>query len=322
MPTHLAVAIVARHATDALAQARALPAQVTLVEYRLDMMQQVDVPRLAAETPLPAIFTCRPVAQGGQFSGSEAERRHILQQALATPHLVDVELDTLPALHPFIRHPQQVIGSQHDFAGMLKDWETLEKQMRTRGAGIAKLVGMAATVDDVLSPLTWLARATQPGIAIAMGPAGVATRLLAPRFPAAFLTFASLATRSAPGQVPVTALIHDYGFEHIARAHPLLVIFTPQPVPWEQVQRFRQALTRHIPHPQAWLLPLPVTQISPPLLQALRLARVAGAFRLPGVNAVGPLQNIVAWDLTSSQARTSSEFLSPRATLAFFSQGL
>ena len=150
MPTHLAVAIVAQNTQDALAQARSLPAAVTLVEYRLDSMAQVDVAALAAQTPLPAIFTCRPVGQGGQFSGSEAERHHILHQALSTRHWVDVELDALPTLRPHIRQPKRVIGSHHDFTGMFTQWAELEAQIRARGAGIAKLVGMATDRKSVV----------------------------------------------------------------------------------------------------------------------------------------------------------------------------
>ncbi len=327
MPTHLAVAIVATDTGDALAQARSLPLAVTLVEYRLDMMAAVDVAALTKQTPLPAIFTCRPISQGGRFDGPEADRRMILKQALSTGHLVDVELDALPALAPFIDHPARVIGSHHHFEGMLGDWGDLSERIRASGAGIVKLVGMAASEADVLPPLAWLAHENNPAIGIAMGAAGVATRLLAPRFPAAFLTFASLATVSAPGQIHVREMIDLYGFQRIERADPLLVMLTPDPVPWEQVHRYRRALKRRFSGGDPWLLPLPVTTFHVGLLQALRLARVHGVFRLPEIDTVFDLQSqgldfrAHAWRLSQTPPASFPDYSDPDALMAFFSQG-
>ncbi len=284
MTTHLAVAIVADTPAQALEQARSLPDAVSLVEYRLDMMTAPDVALLASQTPVPAIFTCRPRAQGGHFSGSENERRQLLRQALATGHVVDIEMDTLAALAGDIRQPERVIGSWHDFQGMPQDWAGLEKDIRALGAGIAKLVGLASTNADALPPLSWLAHAAGPAIGIAMGAEGVATRLLAPRFPNAFLTFASLATASAPGQIHVRDMIERYGFQHIADADPLLVMFTPDPVPWEEVERYRHAMNRYFVRGKPWLLPIPTSEVSLELLGALQLARAYGSIRMSELN--------------------------------------
>jgi len=327
MSTRLAVAIVAADTADALAQARALPPSVTLVEYRLDMMAEADVALLAEQTPVPAIFTCRPRSQGGRFDGSETERRSILKQALATGHLVDIEMETLPELADSISDPARVIGSQHDFGGMLGDWGSWGQHILARGAGIVKLVGMAASTDEVLPPLAWLARAPHPAIAIAMGPSGVATRLLAPRFPAAFLTFASLTNASAPGQIHVRDLIDLYGFQHIERADPLLALLTPDPVPWEQVHRYRRAMSRRFSHGHPWLLPIPVKEIHAGLLLSLQLARVSGVLRLPGMPlspelpAYGFDSQAHAWDLASSPPRQFFAAPDPDAVMAFFFQG-
>lgn len=321
MSAHLAVAIVAATSSDALAQARSLPAAVSLVEYRLDSMDEVDVARLAHQSPIPAILTCRPQTQGGHFAGSERERLTILRQALATNALVDIEMTTLPALADAITRPQRIIGSHHDFSGMLGDWNSLEEHIGAMGAGIIKLVGMAATEADTLTPLAWLARTPRRAIGIAMGAAGLATRLLAPRFPRAFLTFASLQTASAPGQLPVQELIEAYGFFRIAQAEPLWVLLTPSPPPWPQVQAYRQALRND----SAWLLPIPVTQVNAGLMLALRLARVHGVMRMPAVpttpdlSAYGFAPQAHAWELRPS-GRFSLEPLSPTTFIAFFTQ--
>jgi len=290
MSTHLAVAIVADTPAQALAQARTLPSQVSLVEYRLDMMATPEVELLAEQTPIPAIFTCRPISQGGHFAGDEGARQNILKRALATGHLVDIEAGAVSALCPYIRDWNKIIISWHDFAHMPADWRERGEEMRSLGPGIIKLVGMARSGQDVLPPLAWLAEVSHPAIAIAMGPAGVATRLLAPRFAHAFLTFAALAQTSAPGQVHVQELIAQYGFSHIADADPLLIMFTPDPVPWPQVQSYRRAVAEHL-GPRAWLLPIPAPEIHHQLLTAARLARAHGAWRLPGTELVAGLHD-------------------------------
>jgi len=327
MSAHLAVAIVAETPLQALELARTLPPAVSLIEYRLDMMKKVDVALLAAQTPLPAIFTCRPESQGGRFAGSEAERLRILREALKTGHLVDVEMETLPLLADAISAPARVIGSQHDFEGMLGDWSALEMRIRALGPGVIKLVGMARDENDVLIPLAWLSRTSGPGIGIAMGAAGVVTRLLAPRFPRAFLSFASLNEASAPGQTHVRDMTDMYGFHRIANPHPLLVMLTPDSRPWEQVERYREAMTRHFTRARPWLLPIPVRELHPGLMLALRLAGVTGVFRLPEVEVSPKLRAYgfdpqdFSWDLTGSQFRGSSQPPQPDEVMTFLSQG-
>ncbi len=268
---HLAVAIVASDPAEALDKARDLPSEVTLAEFRLDWMTRVDVPRLARETPIPAIFTCRPSWEGGHFQGSERERLEILRQALQTSHWVDIELTTWEK-HPSLREARaRIILSKHDFQGMLRDWPGWERRMRHLGAGVAKLVGMAHEVRDVLPPLTWLHQAQGPAIAIAMGEAGVATRLLAPRFGRAFLTFASLDQASAPGQISVADWVQRYGFRQTLTATSFFVVFTPPPIPWDKIQALRQELAARHPQERTWVLPIPASP-TPELRQALQLA--------------------------------------------------
>ncbi len=326
MSTRLAVAIVADSPSEALEQARALPTTVTLVEYRLDLMTWIDVPLLAGRTPIPAIFTCRRKDQGGGFTGSERERLQILKQALATKHLVDIEMDALPQLVSSHR-TGKVIGSWHDFQGMLRDWGSLGLRIHALGADVLKLVGMAADEDDVLPPCSWLSQTPYPAIGIAMGAAGVATRLLAPRFPSAFLTFASLDQTSAPGQIHVQEIVAQYGFSRIADADPLLIMLTPDPAPWEQVQRYRQAIERGFTRGKPWLLPIPTKTFHPGQALALRLARAAGVIRLPEVavspelSAYGFASQAHAWDITSSQIRSFFDLPTPETVMTFFSQG-
>ncbi len=284
MATHLAVSIVAADPDEALNKAYSLPSEVTLAEYRLDMMQWVDVQQLAAETPIPAIFTCRPPQEGGYFQGSEKERQQILREALKTGHWVDLEWETLDAFSSLSIPQAQIIGSHHDFQTMLCDWSTWERKLRGLGARVIKLVGMAQTEDDVYAPLAWLSQARGPSVAIAMGVAGVATRLLAPRFPRAFLTFASLDQTTAPGQVSVHEWAHRYGFTQTADADPLLVLLTSEPIPWNVVETMRHEARIRFPERRPWVLPIPTRRMTRRLLRTLHLARVDQVLFLPDVD--------------------------------------
>ena len=54
-----------------------------LVELRLDSVSDPDVPGALAGRRRPVIVTCRPAWEGGEFRGSEEERRRLLTDALA-----------------------------------------------------------------------------------------------------------------------------------------------------------------------------------------------------------------------------------------------
>ena len=280
--TYLAVPIAARDTAAALAQARAVADIAAVVEYRLDLMADFDLPALLAASPLPAIITCRASNQGGGFPGTESERRHILREAihLAAP-FVDVESEALPELANLRRGRTRLIGSLHDFAGMPGDWASAGWRLRAMGADIIKLVGTAQRADDVLPPLAWLYALDAPGIAIAMGAHGIATRLLAPRFPAAFLSFGASDRATAPGQLDVHEMAASFAFHAIADANPCFVVLTSSPIPWHLVNDYRQALAQT--GSQSLLLPLPVERFTPGLLIALRLARISGVACLPDV---------------------------------------
>jgi hypothetical protein len=130
-------------------------------------------------------------------------------------------------------------------------------------------------------------------VAIAMGRAGMATRLLAPRFPRAFLTFASLDRATAPGQVSVQDWLDHFGFQQTAEADPLLVAFTPDPIPWPRIDALRHKARTAGRAP--WVLPIPVQQLTTDLLRALQLAGVVAVTRLSGVAVdTGPAAHIPA----------------------------
>jgi len=249
-------------------------------------MSDFDLPRLLAESPLPAIITCRHPAQGGQFAGSERERQQVLHQAivLGAP-FVDVEWETLPAFNDTPHPRTRIIGSHHDFQGMLGDWASTGLRIRKLGADIVKLVGTAQQSDDVLTPLTWLHDLAAPGVGIVMGADGAASRILAPRFDQAFLSFAASGKSTASGQIQAVELEEKFGYSQLAGAAPLLVILTPEPIAWDVIETYRRALRSYSqPTPtRAHILPVPAQVLSPGLLLSLLLARVHGILCLPSV---------------------------------------
>jgi 3-dehydroquinate dehydratase type I len=331
--THLAVAVAAASTDAALARAAAVADRATLVEYRLDSMADFDLERLIAASPLPAIITCRPAEEGGHFPGSEQERRAVLHEAVVRgAAFVDAEATVLPELAARSRPRTRLIGSRHDFTGMIGDWATAGWHLRARGADIVKLAGMATHPDDVLTPLAWLDRLDGPGIGIAMGEHGLATRLLAPRFRCAFLTFAAAtdATATAPGQLAVTTLVDDFGFWQVATAAPLILLLTPAPVPWNLVAAYRALLADRpaLTGQRPWLLPLPAAILSPGLWLACRLARAEAIVCLPEVErrpelaAYGVDPTVLAWQFPTDGGSTAVRVCAHAEHLAEFIRDL
>jgi len=149
-----------------------------LIEIRADAVApgELDTATVLARRARPVVFTCRSVREGGLWRGSEDERLRLLEDAFARGvEWIDIEWDTKLDLDP-----SRVVVSRHDFEGSL-DLDAILSSLRTREAAVQKL---ARTVSDSREALALLALAAQekrPTIAIGMGAAGVASRLLAER---------------------------------------------------------------------------------------------------------------------------------------------
>src|SRR4051794_5675734 len=168
------------------------------VELRLDRFEEpFDLGVLLRERgSLPVVATLRPPAQGGRCPLPADERLAVLVRAAELgAEYVDLEYDAAtPAALAAVRAAgARVIVSRHDFAampgGLADEWWP---DLVASGADIVKVVGTAATVLDAWEVFRVFARADRPTIAIAMGPAGLLTRVLALRAPTCFLTYAAL----------------------------------------------------------------------------------------------------------------------------------
>lgn len=230
---HLAVAIAAPDTAAALHAMQQAAGRADLAELRLDLMDEFDLAALLAGRPLPVIVTCRPLREGGRWPGDEAGRLAVLRQAAALgADYVDLEWDAAGEMASLDRSRTRVILSRHDFATMPDDLAVQADRLWQAGPDAVKLVGMAQRLADCAPVLRLLAEATRPTIAIAMGPHGLPSRLLAFRYPHALLSFAAPdpsgpAGSTAPGQLSLGAMRDLYRVQKITPHSALVGLLAP-----------------------------------------------------------------------------------------------
>lgn len=206
-----------------------------LVEWRVDLIAEEAglIERLIRESPLPCIVTCRPASEGGEYEGSEMERIALLEHIglHGRPRYVDVELaayarsaNVRQKVRLAVRHPDQLremvtglILSSHDFSGRPADLtKRVLAMVEDEACEVVKVAWMARSVRDNLEAFDILSARHKPTIAICMGPFGLMSRVLAPKF-GGLVTFASMARggETAPGQVSIEELRGLYRFDAI-----------------------------------------------------------------------------------------------------------
>lgn len=211
--------------TERLAgQARAATGTADLVEWRVDafaeslgsesLARTAGLIREAAGRPL--IATLRTAAEGGAFSDDEAYFQLVGRlMVLDAVSLVDVESARTAAGRCLARAGElgmPVIASHHDVTGTpsVDRMVGLLAAMEAGGAQVCKLAVMAHSSADTARLL--LATATRqqdagvPLLTMAMGPAGLASRLVGHLFGSCATFAANDGIGSAPGQPSVDAL--------------------------------------------------------------------------------------------------------------------
>jgi 3-dehydroquinate dehydratase / shikimate dehydrogenase len=214
-----------------------------IVELRLDCLDEDELgaalsqlPQLFEETPRPFIFTFRPAGQGGRRSLGDGERADFwrtLAERLrgakadswpAARAFADIELDLFESAHgetlsdvfsELLRADRlRLICSHHDFQGTPADLGPLFERMKRTPARVLKVATQAERITECVAVLRLLEPARREGrevIAVAMGEAGLLTRVLAPSR-GAYLTYGSLdaARATAPGQTSARELRELY----------------------------------------------------------------------------------------------------------------
>jgi 3-dehydroquinate dehydratase/shikimate dehydrogenase len=201
--------------TAALRDARDRADGADLVELRLDTVSDPDVAAALAGRQRPVIVTCRAAWEGGSFKGSEDERRRLLGQAIEQgAEFVDIEWQA--RFEDLIARTKgrRIVLSSHDFARTPADLPERARAMRSTGAEVIKIAAKANRLSDCLALLDVKASAADPErtILIAMGDAGLITRVMPGRFGSAWTYAGNLEQVT---QVGVDALLNDYRFRSI-----------------------------------------------------------------------------------------------------------
>jgi 3-dehydroquinate dehydratase / shikimate dehydrogenase len=186
------------------------------IELRLDCLEEI--PDNFKEITRPLILTFRPSEQGGHRELTKAERQRFWSSNAPHGETIwwDVEGDLVHDLAP---DWSRVIVSHHDFSSVPTDLEQIYERLAQTPAAVIKIAVQANDILDCLPVFNLLDRARSEGrelIAIAMGNAGVATRVLGPSR-GSFLTYGALddEAATAPGQVNARKLRSLYHLDTI-----------------------------------------------------------------------------------------------------------
>ena len=218
---------------EALAGLPRIRSAADCVELRLDLFDEpFDLPVLLRERgDMPVVVTLRPPCQGGRSPLPAPQRLEVLRRAAELgAEYVDVEYDiaTPDVIAELRAAGAQVIVSRHDFSAMpeLSAWWTA---LAALGGDVVKVVGTARDVRDCLSVLSVLSHADQPTIAIAMGEAGLISRVLALRSDQCLLTYATLGsgTPTAPGQLTAHEMREVYRAERLTEQTAVFGLLGP-----------------------------------------------------------------------------------------------
>lgn len=215
----------------------ALAGGADLVELRIDHLRSIDVGSIGRLVdrlpPGRAIVTCRSRSQGGRYADSEGERIEVLAGVASGRNvLVDLEFEAWQASGPVRQRIGGALGgdlsrlilSDHDFEGRPASPDGRLAEIRQANpAGVAKLAWAGADATDSLDALELMRSGGGRTVAVCMGQAGVASRVLAGKF-GGFLTYCSLSVgaEAAPGQVDLADMKDLYGWPRVGAATQVL----------------------------------------------------------------------------------------------------
>lgn len=199
-----------------LRDARDAASVADLVELRLDTVSDPDIAGALAGRRRPVIVTCRAAWEGGQFRGSEEERRRLLRSALDHgAEFVDVEWKADFTEILIATAGRRVVLSSHDFDGVPADLGARAAAMRATGAEVIKIAARTERLTDCL-PLRDVGAALgngQRAVLVGMGDAGLITRVCPTVFHSAWTYAGAIAS---VGQVSAATLLDLYRFRSIS----------------------------------------------------------------------------------------------------------
>ena len=189
-----------------------------IIELRLDCLDAYPDSVSVSGLQRPVILTFRASEQGGHRKLSREARMAFWKAQAPRGDDVwwDLEADLAHDLSPDWSH---TIVSHHDFSGVPTNLSEIYEQLAQTPARVLKIAVQAKDIVDCIPVFQLIDRAHSEGreiIAIAMGDAGIATRILGPSR-GAFLTYGALDDDSAtaPGQVNARKLRSLYHINKI-----------------------------------------------------------------------------------------------------------
>jgi 3-dehydroquinate dehydratase/shikimate dehydrogenase len=223
--TKIAVSLAEETTAAVVDRMAALAPVADLFEVRADFVRDLDQAALIAARTRPILFTCRAESEGGRFPDRDAEaRRRLLAEAVARGYdLVDVEARSGFADVVASKAGRGLVLSWHDLEGVPEDLDGIWARMAAPRPDVVKIAVTARSVADLGRLMAFAARragARGPRlVALAMGPLGVASRILGGRHGAPF-TFASpeAGREAAPGQLPAELMAGTYRVREISSA--------------------------------------------------------------------------------------------------------
>lgn len=190
-----------------------LPPGVSSLEVRADLAGDLDPDWLRSIFPGLLLYSLRSRAEGGAFAGSETERRARLRAAALRWDLIELETgDLTPEILARVP-PQRRVLSWHGLRASESELRSRLEDLATVAARLIRLVPAAEEPADALAPLRLLRDAGRSDLtAWASGPAGVWSRLLAPRLGAP-VVFA--AAGGEEGEPALAQLVADHGLPRL-----------------------------------------------------------------------------------------------------------
>lgn len=198
-----------------------------IIELRVDCLLEQEVSKfmervaqIISSVSLPVIITFRPAEEGGHRTLTTLERKEFWQSMKPSPNvLFDIEYHL--ATTAAVIRSSNIVCSNHYFEGVPEDMEARYERLAATPARILKIAVHANDTIDCLPVFHLLERAANEGknlIALAMGEAGLTTRILGPSR-GSYLTYGALEVGSgtAAGQPTVEQLRSLYRIDKINR---------------------------------------------------------------------------------------------------------
>eukprot|EP00258_Populus_trichocarpa_P051034 XP_024467053.1 bifunctional 3-dehydroquinate dehydratase/shikimate dehydrogenase, chloroplastic-like [Populus trichocarpa] len=211
----------------AILMAEAKSVGADLVEIRLDSLKDFnpnsDIKTLILHSPLPTLFTYRPMWEGGQYNGDEKPRLDALRLAMELgADYIDVELKVAHEFNELLRGNKpgkcKLIVSSHNYENTpsVEELGNLVARIQAAGADIVKIATTALDISDVARIFQITVHSQVPIIGLVMGERGLISRILCAKF-GGYLTFGTLESGvvSAPGQPTIKDLLDLYNFRLI-----------------------------------------------------------------------------------------------------------